>query len=152
VPVAQPAGRLVRNLLEPHVAQPEAFVKEQERRRAKRLGDQIYDTTAWSLALAFDVEALASAATLTARTSAFTGELAARATTLPDATVGYLLPWGSATANVVIEALQAGLSVRRPGLHPRRSCVRAWHGDRARHRQRRQPGVDAGGHRGATRR
>ena len=116
VPVAQPAGRLVRNLLEPHVAQPEAFVKEQERRRAKRLGDQIYDTTAWSLALAFDVEALASAATLTARTSAFTGELAARATTLPDATVGYLLPWGSATANVVIEALQAGLSVRTNDL------------------------------------
>ena len=36
--------------------QPEAFIKEQERRREKRLGDQIYDVTAWSLPLAFDVE------------------------------------------------------------------------------------------------
>ena len=60
VPVAQPGARLLRNLLDPHVAQPDAFVKEQERRRKKRLGDQIYDVTAWSLPLAFDVEVVAS--------------------------------------------------------------------------------------------
>ena len=34
------------------VAMDEAFVKEQERRRKKRLPDQIYDVTAWSLPLA----------------------------------------------------------------------------------------------------
>ena len=56
VPAAQPAGRLLRNLLDTHVPQPEAFVKEQERRRKKRLGEQIYDVTAWSLPLVFDVE------------------------------------------------------------------------------------------------
>ncbi len=116
VPAAQPAGRLVRNLLEPHVPQPEAFVKEQERRRVKRLGDQIYDTTAWSLALAFDVEAVPSPTAVTVRTAAFNGEMAARTATLPAAGVGYLLPWGSATANVVIEALQAGISVRTNDL------------------------------------
>ena len=33
VPLAQPAGRLVRNLLDPRVSMDEAFVKEQERRR-----------------------------------------------------------------------------------------------------------------------
>ena len=33
-------GRLVRNLLDPHVPQPQALVKEQDRRRKKRLGDQ----------------------------------------------------------------------------------------------------------------
>ena len=43
---AQPSGRLLRNLLEPDVHQPEAFVKEQDRRRKKRMGDQIYDVTA----------------------------------------------------------------------------------------------------------
>ena len=45
VSAAQPPGRLVRNLLDTHVPQPEAFVKEQDRRRKKRLGDQIYDVT-----------------------------------------------------------------------------------------------------------
>ena len=35
---AQPSGRLLRNLLEPDVRQPEAFVKEQDRRRKKRIG------------------------------------------------------------------------------------------------------------------
>jgi hypothetical protein len=56
VPVAQPASRLLRNLMEPQIAQPESFVKEQDRRRRKRLNDQIYDITAWSLPLAFDVD------------------------------------------------------------------------------------------------
>ena len=51
VPTAQPSGRLVRNLLDPRSLQPEEFIKEQDRRRAKRLGDQIYDITAWSLPL-----------------------------------------------------------------------------------------------------
>jgi hypothetical protein len=106
----------VRNLLESHVPQPDAFVKEQERRRVKRLGDQIYDTTAWSLALSFDVEAIPAATAVTARTSAFAGEMAPRATTLPAAQVGYLLPWGSATAAAVIDALQAGISVRTNDL------------------------------------
>lgn len=116
VPVAQPASRLVRNLLESHVPQPEPFVKEQERRRTKRLGDQIYDTTAWSLALAFDVEAVPSATAIGTRTSPFTGVAAPASTTLPAAKVGYLLPWGSATATVVVEALQAGIAVRTNDL------------------------------------
>ena len=42
--------------MEPHIPQPEAFLKEQERRRQKRLPDQIYDITAWSLPLVFDVD------------------------------------------------------------------------------------------------
>ena len=56
VPLAQPAGRLVRNLLDPRISMDEAFLKEQERRRKKRLPDEIYDVTAWSLPLVFDVE------------------------------------------------------------------------------------------------
>jgi Zinc carboxypeptidase len=58
VPAAQPGSRLLRNLMEPHVPQPEPFVKEQDRRRKKRLDEQIYDVTAWSLPLAFDVDVL----------------------------------------------------------------------------------------------
>ena len=61
VSTAQPSSRLIRNLLEIEVPQPEAFVREQDRRRKKRLGDQIYDLTAWSLPLVFDVDVLKSA-------------------------------------------------------------------------------------------
>jgi len=40
----------------------EAFVKEQDRRRKKRLPDEIYDQTGWSLPLAFDVECVGTGA------------------------------------------------------------------------------------------
>ena len=112
VPLAQPAGRLVRNLLDPRVTMDEAFVKEQDRRRKKRLPDEIYDVTAWSLPLVFDVECVGTGARSgdtrpydprSGRPSA--GDL------LP-AKVAWLLPWGTGTAAAVAEALQAGLKVR----------------------------------------
>jgi hypothetical protein len=60
VPVAQPSSRLLRNLMEARIDQPSSFVEEQDRRRKKRLDEQIYDVTAWSLPLAFDVEVIAA--------------------------------------------------------------------------------------------
>ncbi len=135
VPVAQPASRLLRNLLEPHVAQPDAFVKEQERRRKKRLDEQIYDVTAWSLPLAFDVEVVASdrpsgvkttpvapgglAWTLVAPapSASSSGPAPTPAPApLAAAKVGYLLPWGSGTAAAVIEGLRQGLRMRSADL------------------------------------
>lgn len=112
VAAAQPAGRLLRNLMDTHVAQPEAFVKEQERRRKKRLPDQIYDVTAWSLPLAFDVEVLTAAAAVSVATTPVTAERDVTAGPLPAAKVGYLMPWGSGTAAAVAEALQKGVKVR----------------------------------------
>ena len=58
VTVAQPAGRLVRALLDPRFDMGEAFRKRQLDRRVRRLSDEIYDLTAWSLPLAFGVSAL----------------------------------------------------------------------------------------------
>ncbi len=58
---AQPSGRLIRNLLDRHIPQPDDFIKRQEERRARRQPDQIYDITAWSLPLMYDVEVLTSA-------------------------------------------------------------------------------------------
>ena len=66
---AQPSGRLLRNLLEADIKQPEAFVKEQDRRRKKRLGDQIYDVTAWSLPALFDVDVVTSPQALTCKST-----------------------------------------------------------------------------------
>jgi hypothetical protein len=111
VPLAQPAGRLVRNLLDPRVSMDEAFVKEQDRRRKKRLPDEIYDVTAWSLPLVFDVDCVGVAA-LSGEMRPFAPDAAAGEPALAAAKVAWLLPWGSGTAAAVTEAVQAGLKVR----------------------------------------
>ena len=107
---AQPAGRLLRNLMDPDTPQPEQFVKEQDRRRKKRLPDQIYDITAWSLPLAYDVEVVASGAPVNVRSTTLPAP--APVATLAAAKVGYLIPWGAGAAEAVVEALQTGIRVR----------------------------------------
>jgi hypothetical protein len=109
VPLAQPAGRLARNLLEPHVPMGQDFLREQDRRRKKRMPDQFYDVTGWSLPLAFDVECLAVDSAIPE--SSPLGPAAASAP-LPPAKVAYLLAWGAETAPAVAEAVRAGLRVR----------------------------------------
>ena len=109
---AQPAGRLIRNLLDPHTAQDDPFLKEQDRRRKLRLGDQIYDITAWSLPLVFDVEVVTSPTPFAGKTTVVTGEGGQASASLRPAKVGYLLPWGSGTASAVAEMLRSGIRVR----------------------------------------
>jgi hypothetical protein len=111
VPVAQPTSRLARNLIDPSIQMDEKFIKEQERRRKKRLGDQIYDVTAWSLPLLYDLEVIPAAVATTIRTEPAT--LSAAATMpLPAAKIGYLMPWGAAAASATVEALRAGIRIR----------------------------------------
>ena len=111
VPLAQPAGRLVRNLLDPQTPMDADFVKRQDERRRRRQPNRIYDVTAWSLPLLYDVDVVASGAAVSARTAPYAGT-PAPSPALPDAKVGYLLPWGATTAAAVIDAQQAGLKVR----------------------------------------
>jgi hypothetical protein len=129
VPLGQPAGRLVRNLLDPQVAMDEPFVREQDRRRRKRLPDQIYDVTAWSLPLVFDVECVALPAAPAGETRAVDpvpeNREAVAAPPLPAARVGWLLPWGSGTAAASVEALRAGLKLR-VAEHGFRIAGRTW--------------------------
>ena len=110
VTTAQPAGRLLHNLMDQNTPQPEQFIKEQDRRRKKRLPDQIYDITAWSLPLAYDVEVIASATPVSVRSTPL--EAPAPAAPLAAARVGYLIPWGVGAAEAVVEALQTGIRVR----------------------------------------
>jgi len=113
LPVAQPSSRLLRNIVDPAIQMDEKFLKEQERRRKKRLGDQIYDMTAWSLPLLFDLEVVTSAQPTTAKASPVSAAAPESAVAaLPAAKVGYLLPWGSGTAAAMVEALQAGIKIR----------------------------------------
>ena len=60
IPVAQPAGRLLRALLDGRVDMDEDYVKRQLERKGDHLPDEIYDVTAWSLPLAFGVACLAT--------------------------------------------------------------------------------------------
>lgn len=99
VPVAQPEGRLASTLLTRHVPLEEEFVREQVRRKNKRLDDQFYDVTAWSLPLLYGVECYVAEATsqgeyerledLVSQPGAVHG---------PPAKLAYLIPWGTNAA------------------------------------------------------
>ena len=116
VPLAQPGHRLLRNLLDRHTPMDEEFVARQVERRANRQPDQIYDVTAWSLPLLWDVDMLLATRPTGAATAPVQAARAPReAATLPDATVGFLIPWGTAGAAAVAEALGAGIRVRSAG-------------------------------------
>ena len=113
VPLNQPAGRLARNLLDADISQGDEFLKEQDRRRKRGMGEQIYDVTAWSLPALYDLEVVSVNAPVQPRSTRLTRDMApAPAATLAPARVGYLMPWGLGTAATVVEALQAGLRVQ----------------------------------------
>src|SRR5690606_39065012 len=82
----------------------------QDRRRRKRMSDQIYDVTGWHLPSAFDVDVLAygrAVSTLSTRLLA-----PAEAPVVETARAAYVLPWGSGTAALIVAAQQQGVRVR----------------------------------------
>lgn len=104
--LAQPAGRLAKTLLETHVPMPEDFVQRQKDRRAKQLRDEIYDVTAWSLPLIYDVECFGAeaasevAATRLLEKPGMAGEIRGGA-----AELAYLVPWGTHASGRLLAAL-----------------------------------------------
>ncbi len=113
VSLAQPDKRIAKTLLDPHTPMKEKFIHEQLKRHGLRLRDQIYDITAWSLPLLFDVqaytaeEASSGAFTLLQDPPVAKGELHG-----DQAKVAYLVPWGSLTAaEALAELLREGVRV-----------------------------------------
>jgi len=113
ISLAQPSKRLIRTLLEPDVAVDENFIKEQERRRSKRLGDEFYDVIAWSLPLMFDVESVACSEPVSGDF-----DTVESARILPgtldggEAGLAYLVPWGTAaSARFLAAALREDLRI-----------------------------------------
>ena len=131
VPLDQPLNGLIHNLLDPHVPMPEDFVQRQIERRANRQSDEIYDLTAWSQSLLWDVEAIETSATgargepvagwgaglraTETEADAEAGGGAEPVAEVPEAGVGYLIPWGTNGAAAVAEALREGVRVRAAG-------------------------------------
>ncbi|MGP8243277.1 MAG: M14 family zinc carboxypeptidase [Bryobacteraceae bacterium] len=112
ISLAQPEARLVKDLLVPQVSMDDKFLTAEERRRKLRQRSEIYDVTAWSLPLEFNVECVPS----NARTE--TGLELVKPGAVPPgsvegkASVAYLVPWGTAaSARLLAGALRAGLRV-----------------------------------------
>jgi hypothetical protein len=59
----QPAAPLARNLLDPHIPMNSAFLSEEREYQEKGKGTRLYETTAWSLALAHNVKSYWTAVT-----------------------------------------------------------------------------------------
>lgn len=115
VPLDQPRHAFIHNLLDANVPMAEDFVRRQIERRANRQSDEIYDLTAWSQSLLWDVEAIETDAT-GPRGQPVTGVATLEAPpALPEALVGYLIPWGTNAAAAVVEALREGIRVRAAG-------------------------------------
>lgn len=99
VSCAQPAKRLIRSILDKNTPLDSEFLKRQESRRKRNLPDELYDITAWSLPLAFNVEAIPNGADSTAGGKFARWSSTRPAPTVADgATVAYLVPWGTAAS------------------------------------------------------
>jgi hypothetical protein len=114
IDTAQPKGRFAKTALTKQVNMPEAFIKEQERRRARKLDDEIYDVTGWSLPLMFNIDTNTCGSAIKVvhhRINAddkLKGEVKNT-----DASVAYIVPWGDMSAGrFLTAALRKGLTIK----------------------------------------
>jgi hypothetical protein len=118
VNAAQPTYHLIRTLLDKNVPMDEDFIKEQERLRANNLPDQIYDVTAWSLPMMFNLEMdSCNRNPGVAGDIIEPGRIAEGSVDNADADFGYLVPWGDMNAvRFLTAAQQDGLRIRSSDL------------------------------------
>ncbi len=113
---AQARKRMVRTLLETKSEMDPAFVKEQERRRKKGLRDEIYDVTAWSLPMLYNVECVAASEASAGNFETITGSYQPAAPAPARASIAYVIPWGSqAAGRFLAAALRADLKLTSAG-------------------------------------
>ncbi|MDF0534148.1 M14 family metallopeptidase [Shewanella sp. A32] len=114
IDTAQPRGRFVKTTFTKQVDMDQDFLKEQERRRARKLNDEIYDVTAWSLPLMFNIDTDACGKTVDVASHQLTADAPlVGKVTHADAKVAYLVPWGDmAAGRFLTAALQAGLTIK----------------------------------------
>ncbi|PCI63761.1 MAG: peptidase M14 [Kordiimonadales bacterium] len=114
VDAAQPRKRMIHTLLDPQVDMNADWVAEQERRRAKNIGHDIYDVTAWSLPIMFNVDmAVCGKAVSTQMTAVTAGRILPGTVSNPAATVAYIAPGGDmASGRLLTAALRKGMQVK----------------------------------------
>jgi hypothetical protein len=115
---AQPAHYMVRTLLDPEIAMDKAFLVDQERRRANNLPDEIYDVTAWSLPLMFNLSYNTCAKLpQVAQQPAGQQLIEPGMVNNPAAKVAFIASWGDMNSGrLLTAALRQGLTVKRSDL------------------------------------
>ncbi|MAD77392.1 MAG: peptidase M14 [Rheinheimera sp.] len=118
VNTAQPTYHLIRTLLDDTVPMDKAFIAKQEQRRANNLPDEIYDVTAWSLPLMYNLPVVSCNRAVNVATTTVSAErILAGKVTNPAASFGYIVPWGDmAAARFASGALQQGVTVKSSDL------------------------------------
>ncbi|NVK56979.1 MAG: peptidase M14 [Alteromonadaceae bacterium] len=114
IDTAQPRGLFVKTTFTEQVDMSAGFIKEQERRRANKLRDQIYDVTGWSLPLMFNVDTDHCGGSVSVEGDYISADapLVADITNI-DADVAYIVPWGDMSAGrFLTAALRAGVKVK----------------------------------------
>jgi hypothetical protein len=113
VSAAQPAKRLLRTLLDEKTPMDQAFREKQAERVARGLPDQIYDVTAWSLPLMFNVPTFTCSSPPDVATAPVGPDWQPAGRVVnPGARVAFLVPWGNtASARLLTAALRAGITV-----------------------------------------
>ncbi|MDX1676441.1 M14 family metallopeptidase [Arsukibacterium sp.] len=115
---AQPTYHLIRTLLDDTVPMDKEFIARQEQRRANNLPDQIYDVTAWSLPLMYNLPADSCDRAVSVATTVVSSDRILAGTLInPAPDYGYIVPWGDmAAARFASAALQQGLTVKSSDL------------------------------------
>jgi hypothetical protein len=112
VELAQPAKRLIRTLLDPQTAMDEHFLAEEETRRQMKQRSEIFDVTAWSLPLLFNVEAVAGPTPSEGNFVSSALRPVSGQFHDSEAAVAYLVPWGTqAAGRFLAAALRRNLRV-----------------------------------------
>ncbi|MGX8272942.1 M14 family metallopeptidase [Brevundimonas diminuta] len=113
VNLAQPQRRMAETLLAKDVPLDPKFLAEQEARRARGLGDEIYDLTGWSLPLLFNVPSQRCTGAPSVQTAAVGPQLIRPAAVASgDAAYGYAIHPGTAGMRFLTAALTDKLPVR----------------------------------------
>jgi murein tripeptide amidase MpaA len=113
VSLAQPAKRMAKALMEKHTPMNDEFIKEQIRRRQKRLPDEIYDVTGWSLPLLYDVECYMAEQSSQGRFTMLKEAPTPQGKVHGEkAHLAYLIPWGTnSAARALADLLRQGVRV-----------------------------------------
>lgn len=106
VSLAQPAKRLLKTLMDKHTEQDKEFLDEQRLRNKRRMSEQFYDVTGWSLPLLFDVpcyvaeQSSSVQATLLKELPKPVGQMHGS-----QARLAYVIPWGTQSAAAALADL-----------------------------------------------
>lgn len=114
IPTNQPASRLIKNLLEKNIPMDEAFIKRQLSLRERGLNDEIYDVTAWSLPLLYNLDVKnCSIIPNVAQSAASQDFIKAGSIDKPNAKIGFVVKSANNAFNRFAAAgLNSGLKMR----------------------------------------